>query len=208
MKRIASFVALTLVVIPVLAQKIDMDSEKENGNRVICTEQIGFGLQKKFMGIPVAEGGERYLTVGCIIIENDTLFSVGLSLSRYQERMTLAKGKSLLLKLDNDEVMTLTTSVDITLADNTFTVTSLMGVTGTHYHISPNYRISKEQIALLKEHKVKKIRIETEWEEGYIDDDGKAYKKLWDFSGAVIKGYEAIQARLAKSKKSQLYDNF
>lgn len=160
------------------------------------------------MGMPVANGGERYLTVGCSIIDNDTLFDVALSLSRYQERMTMAKGKRLLLKLDNDDVMTLQTSSDITQADNTFTVTTLMGATGTHFHIAPSYRITREQIEVLKEHKVKKIRIETEWEEGYIDDDGKAYKKLWDFSGAVSKGYDAICKRLSQSKTSRLYDGF
>ena len=190
------------------AQEIKSDSQKEDGSRVLLTEQIGFGLQKKFMGMPVASGGERYLTVGCIIIDNDTLFDVGLSLSRYQEKMTLSKGKSLLLKLDNDEVITLKTYLDITLADNTFTVMSMMGVTGTHYHITPSYRITKEQINALRKHKVKKIRIETEWEEGYIDDEGKAYKKLWDFSGAFIKGYDAIMNRLSKKQSNRLYEDF
>lgn len=103
------------------------------------------------------------------------------------------KGNSLLLKLDNDDVIELKAkSKSETIKNWVFTV--LQTITFT------NYSITEEQIKQIIEHNVVKVRVETA-----IDFfDGKVYGNK--FSKTIANDYKLIKKALEKD--ISVYDNF
>ena len=107
--------------------------------------------------------------------------------------VNIDEGASLLLKLDNNDIIELKAqSKSETIKNWVFTV--LQTITFT------NYAVTEEQIKQIIEHKVLKVRVETS-----IDHfDGKVYGNK--FSKTIANDYKLIKKAL--EKEISVYDNF
>lgn len=154
------------------------------------------------------ENGER--SIMCVYkkirsLRDRTVFSVALMAEQDKEKnvsyflslkatsdipITVKKGGTLLIKLNDDSILELHTQMEYT-----GTIRDINNVKGSMYFdftLNPTFKISKEQISQISGG-VKKIRLVTTT--GYIDKELKKYK-----IGAAIKAqYELIQDKFKET---------
>ncbi len=126
-----------------------------------------------------------------------------LELCLNESKLQIAKGRKLLLKLDDGSIIELENSKDIGPGDYEVKVTKY----GTNYYVYPSYDITEEQIQQIINGNVSKIRIEHEV--GYLDREIKGIKKKSPksrFSENMEKLYSNVKA--AAQQKNNIRDNF
>lgn len=154
------------------------------------------------------ENGER--SIMCVYkkirsLRDRTVFSVALMAEQDKEKnvsyflslratsdipITVKKGGTLLIKLNDDSILELHTQMEYT-----GTIRDINRVKGSMYFdftLNPTFQISKEQISQISEG-VKKIRLVTTT--GYIDKELKKYK----IGDAIKAQYELIQEKLKET---------
>lgn len=119
--------------------------------------------------------------------------------------MTMAEGKKILVKLDNDSVLVWNSIGNIGTLDNENIMPML---SANIYRIWVSYIIPKRDIEELKKHDIVKFRAEIEWDKGLADFEQKYYKKKWTFRDAIIEGYNLLQGRLKKPIMDKLLEDF
>jgi hypothetical protein len=185
MKKVLLLVVVLFVSSAGKAQKIDYDKQEQNGDRTLGTSYVKFG--SSFLG-----SGSKLFMV-CVKDQNGLSIGITISLSSFV-RKELSVGRKLLIKLDNDSILSLTNIQKITQLDNDYTIAGSV----IAYHMYPNYEIKSDQLTTLMKHIVVKLRVETE--DGYTDLDSR------NFSKVVSKCYDTIQKRL--SINNDLHNGF
>lgn len=176
MKKVLLLVVVLLVSFAGKAQKIDYDKQEQNGDRTLGTSSMKFGSSLL--------GSESKLFMVYVKDQNGLCISITIPLSNYV-RKELSVGRKLLIKLDNDSILSLINIQNITQLNNDYIMVGSVIV----YHMYPTYEIKSDQLTALMKHKAVKLRIETE--DGYTDLDSR------NFSKVISKCYDTIQKRLS-----------
>lgn len=178
--------------------RIIEDKQEESGNRTIFTNDVLFAKGKDKNGIESDES--LNLAYFRYFIKN------GESIDRYSIciprtsfiRMTLAKGRKLLLKLDNDSIITLRTQAEIRSYDNCYSPSL------NCYKVDYIYPATENDLRKIKNSKVLKIRMEED--DGFTDMTPTEYNEQFNFSERIHECFDLIQSALKKS--NSVYDNF
>ena len=175
MKKKLFFTFLLVSSICLQAQKVLIDKVNSDGRRFIATEPRGF-------------------TLGCFAGNKDTTWVLTYYLG---EKREIDKGKKMLIKLSDGEIITLDNEKEIGPLDyETFFLSNSI-----IYVVQPCYYLSKENILSIIEKGIVKIRIETN-----IDVKDRTEKDCKRFNKLFAKGYNNIVEAL-KIKKD-LYSDF
>lgn len=98
----------------------------------------------------------------------DSIFYFDLKMMRGDKVFSISEGSDLMFKLDNNEIVT----VKALTTEITCTGCGAIGFNGsTGQGIQISYLLSSDQLKLLKEHKVVKVRVYTT--DGYLEDEIK-----------------------------------
>jgi len=180
MKRLYILITFTLFIsLMGYSQKITYDKTDEEGSRVILTseESIYTGwTNSAALNMGVVTYGKN---------NADSLLVIFLTLN--EGILQFEKGRKLLLKCQNGDIIELQNTREIGAGDYKSNVTS----SGT----SPQYSVTEEQIQKIIDGNIVKIRIETNT--GELDRDIKKNK----FSKAVANDYPFLKERLKKQKR-------
>lgn len=178
MKKIFTTLAIAALTCGVNAQSIAVDKAEEDGTRYIVTTENhigGFGD----LGLKSVTKGES------------TDFYINLSLT-YNQVTEIAKGRKLLLKLKNGEIIMLWNTQEIGVAQNT----ALTGtVNSTFYYISPSYKVTEDELKKIMNGEVVKIRVDKNYGNYDVNISNNA------FSSKIKSNYELIKEEL-KTKKT------
>lgn len=189
MKRLYILITfMFLISLMGYSQKIIYDKTDEQGSRIILTsdEDIYTGwTHAAALSMAVVTYGKN---------NAELLFYIDLTLN--EGIFQFAKGRKLLLKCQNGDIIELQNTKEIGAGDYKFNVTS----SGTYYYTSPNYSVTEEQIQKIIDDNIVKIRIETDT--GELDRDIKKN----NFSKAVANDYQFLKERLKEQKS--VYDGF
>ena len=199
MKKFISIILLFIISVALYAQVITGDYVIPNGLRSISTTgiivDIGGSKYTFSLNAATGEGGEIWgLTVGSDIF--------------------IAENAELLMKLDNDEVIHLhadQVNVSALTTPEHYTTYHIGGISETYvepgrerdYYVSI-FRLSEDQVSLLKDHAIKKLRISQG--QSYLEKSS-GLKKL---SRWLSKSYALIRERRQTSfgGKNSITDGF
>jgi len=183
---------LFLLLIPAFAnaQDIAYDKQEANGNRSIVTSFVKFAKEKGWTGAEYKIMMDYTGIVNGSSLIKKYYISIPLTLL---EREKLSRGRKLLIKFENGNILELANAINVFESDNTYEIIGGM----TFYYLHPMYEMSQEQLDSIVKNRVTKLRIETETGKGYFDIDQNSCTKLWNFSGTISKFYNDIQSRLS-----------
>ena len=167
----------------ILAQKIDVDKTDSSGVRTIISSY--FNIYSTL----TSGGAARLMYV-------DSLgYFLTLTMNESYSPQ-IEKGRKLLLKFENNEILELANKTDIGSFDYTFNYSQF----GSNYKIHPIYYLSKEDLQKITKNNIIKIRIETDL--GELDKNIKNRK----LSDGILKSLNLIKARLLIKK--DIYSDF
>lgn len=167
-------------------QNVSKDKMEEDGSRVILSKS--YNLYTKL----TSAAGYYLAYVKNASGSEEWSFEITLN----EGKLTIERGRKLLIKTDNGNIMELENNKEIGRSDYDYNVSKY----GTSYYISPSYIITEEQLNELLRSNIIKVRIETNG--GSIDRDIKPKK----FAKSLKEMYEAICT--AKTKAHTIYDDF
>ena len=181
MKKLLLLITCFLYGITSFAQEIEYD-KTENGERsIMCKyENVRSMKDKTVFSVSLMAEQDK---------EKNVFYFLSLKTTS-NTPITVAKGGTLLIKLNDDSILELHTQMEYagTIRD----IHNINGFVYSDYTINPAFQISKEQISQISEG-VKKIRLVTT-----TDYRDKEFKK--DKIGAAIKAqYELIQEKLKEN---------
>lgn len=183
MKKLFFIFAMLLAITSMSANGILVDKVKD-GFRFVQTERTPH--------VFLVKGTMNDGAVSLDYRSNDEFKQYSVVLYFYSD-YNIEKGAKLLLKLDNDEIMELSSNdkASSTYVGNAFAQILVSFV---------SYDLTTEQLKKIMTHNVVKLRVETF--SGFLN--GKVYGKK--FSKAISSDYKEIQKAL--SKKNSLYEGF
>lgn len=193
-----------LISLSANAQKIDLDKQETDGSRLIITTRVLFAEHDlTFVLIPKKDKRPSSMDLAaecCINKDGEKTYFVDFPIFYYQHKILIKKGSRLLFKFDNDSIMEIKSSRDVDELNNDL---SFIGDKAT-YSAVLSYEMSSSQANIFRNHKVVKMRLETDLD--YLDLDPTYYNKKFDFNGKFIKCIDVINKALMKS--NDLYNGF
>lgn len=153
MKKILFVLVMSLMCLNIQAQVdeplIEEDKQEDSGTRKILTNYVYF-----------AKGDNKEESLGLsyyhyVLSDGKTIDQYAISLLRTSlVRMVLDKGRKLLLKFDNDSVLTLKTLTAVKTYNNVYSRIS------DCYKVLYTYYATKDDLKKIMDNNVRKIRIE------------------------------------------------
>lgn len=180
LRHLSMMMTVMAICLNINAQKLLIDKVDGNGERTMQTNYSKL-YTKMTTGASIA--------LGCVVKESDTTYMLCLRLSEYGK--TMEKGRKLLIKLDDNSIITLVNVNNIGSSD--------YNRVGSEYQTFPIYPISKEDLFSIINGEVVKIRIETDID--LIDRDIRG-----TMSGALREDYNLINKKLKENKT--IYSDF
>lgn len=172
--------------------------------RLIGTNSLDFGGRKhvSFVGyvVPWYEVGLSYSESK--LLADSCWYSIKIYIKDTTPQ-TLEKGRVLLLRLGNGQVIELYSEDDITRADNIYNNGHFGNFFYEHYTIIPSYKIDEVLLCDIIKHGVVKMRIETS--SGYYDLPTNKMKG-WRFPQILGALYELIKEK--KETSNRVHDDF
>lgn len=126
----------------------------------------------------------------------NAFYAIIIKLYAGTSKQSLPRGSKLLLKMDNDSIITLETIIDVSENDK------IAGLFIDYYYMYLPYYVTTQQVQQLMTHKVVKIRIQESWDDWYIDLPNKSIKdKHILFTDNLIRMKSSIDTRINPSRK-------
>lgn len=182
MKRflvIAAFTVWSLFDVA-YGQQIYIDKVEEDGTRLICAQYVGVGKM----------GYGTSVSLYCGTSGDVFLWYISLNIPYYESHPQIDKGRFLLLKLKNGDIIELKNDTEVGPADYTYEV----GKYSTIYHVRPSYDLTEDNIKAIIDNDVVKLRIETNLGQTDIEVNKNRFSK------AIKTSYELIKERLTVKK--------
>ena len=175
MKKVFVFSLFVVISFYACAQKVLIDKPDSDGRRYIATEYRGFSLC-------------------CYAGSSDTTWALSYYLN---EKCEIDEGRKLLIKLSDDQIITLENAKKIGPLDYESDYYSGR----MHYIVYPFYYIEKDDLLSIISKGMVKVRVETNID--LIDWDEKRCKRVTE---SLIKEYKNISDLL--QVKKDLYSDF
>lgn len=185
MKRFLFLICLLISSLNVFAEVKDENNLSEE-KEFSCVS----GIQNLYSGMTDAASFQ----IGADVWPSHINYCLNLGINA--GKLTMKDGMVLLLKLKNGEIIELHNTNLITVDD----IVHIKNKTIDHYEIYPSYPLSEQDINLLLENEVEKIRIECV--QGFID------KKIKGFNKKFVKMYKSLNDYIENKRNSSVYDGF
>ena len=184
MRKVVFVFILVLSAIGLNAQKIVVDKVESDGSRL---------LQTKYTTIysKMVSGGA--LSLCCVATESDTSFYLSLMLN--EQKLEIEEGRKLVVKLSDGTILTLENTKKIGPLDY-----EIRQVYSIEYLVYPMYYVSLDDLRLMIDKGVVKLRIETDMDN--LDRDIKKTK----MSDILATGLSNIEQAL--TVKKDIYSDF
>ena len=185
MRKIVFVFILVLSAIGLNAQKIVLDKVESDGSRL---------LQTKYTTIysKMVSGGA--LSLCCVATESDTSFYLSLMLN--EQKLEIEEGRKLVVKLSDGTILTLENTKKIGPLD--YEIRQVYS--SIEYLVYPMYYVSLDDLRLMIDKGVVKLRIETDMDN--LDRDIKKTK----MSDILATGLSNIEQAL--TVKKDIYSDF
>lgn len=159
MKRVFTSILLVASMAGIAnAQNISVDKVEENGTRYIVTSDSRIGSLGDLGLKSVTENGNTEYFVN-LTLTNNTITEI-------------SKGRKLLLKLKNGEIIILENTVDICEKANK----SIEGTQNSKfYYISPSYKVSENDLKKIANGEVVKVRIDKNYGNRDVEINNNAF---------------------------------
>ena len=194
MKKMLLSLLITLLTMPISAQKIAYDKVEDNGLRLISSESETF---RSFSDKVVLS-----LAVSATVKDENVDYFIDVTL-KSSEPISAPANARMLIKTQKGTVLNLEGFSNQTVADNIGDVQSISGIIVKTFTILLPYKISEEDINTLRAEGVAKIRIEL--------DGNKPYEKSWkkDKIGSFLgKAFDLLKNVAATDKRGSFEDGF
>ena len=136
-------------------------------------------------------------------------YSIVIKITLGPSPQSLPKGSKIYVKLGNDEIVEGESMYEIHTFDNEHEW--LEALHSTYYYMYPQYRFSEEDIAKMINSRVKKVRVQVTWGDGFFDlPNDKVFKdKHMRFTESLSAMKSAIDARVGQAtKQSDILQGF
>ncbi len=185
MRKVVLIVLLVLFTLSANAQKIIVDKVEVDGSRF---------LQTKYTTIysKMVSGGA--LSLCCIATESDTTFYLSLMLN--EQKLEIDEGRKLIIKLGDGTILTLENSKKIGPLD--YEIRQVFS--SIEYLVYPMYYVSHDDLRLMIDNGVVKLRIETDMDN--LDREIKPTK----MADILATGLSNIEKAL--TVKKDIYSDF
>lgn len=196
MKKILFVLVMSLMCLNIQAQvdePLIEEDEQDSSSRKILTNYVYF-----------AKGDSKEECLGLsyyhyMLDNGKSIDQYAISILRTSiVRMMLDKGRKLLLKFNNDSILSLKTSTAVKPYNNVYFRTF------DCYRVLYTYYATEDELKEIMNNKVCKIRIEEN--EGFTDMTPTEYNKQFDFSGIIWECFNLIESK--KKSPNSVYDNF
>ena len=195
MKKILLSMVITIAAMQLSAQQIVVDKVEENGTRLIVTQKVYSGYPGIYVGL-----SSYRVKIGQ---SDTTVYKLSI---RYgsQNKRQISVGRKLLLKLSDNNIITLENAEEIGATD----YTSELVQPGTYYermvyYVFPDYDITESQISQICKNEVIKIRLEYNSGEYTIEETKRKKNK---FATVIRNAYSEIQETYKTEK--DIYTDF
>jgi len=190
-KKLVTFMLCFICSIMAVSAKSKLAIDKTiDGVRVVQTERTAHVFSYTQMT-------DASISLSCVKTENICQYCINVFIFTNND---ISKGNKLLLKLDNNEILTLAADTDAE-TENLMTTQNVFGaITGKTDITHIPYTITIEQLQKIINNKVVKVRVETTLDAF----DGKVYGNK--FSKTIQEDYSLIQGALSQQKS--IYDDF